>query len=385
MPEITEKNGLLDKYDYSLKQGMNPDSARDMTASAMDKAFNRHAHDVAPGLDALEAVNEREVWQEIQKLIMEGDFNAADRETLLEKLGPEPLEDFVTLPSPEGEEIAIEDEDPSLYERHMHLYADVEKDTEEYERSLMSPWPEPVDTSNDIPGEPGYGTGGECYRNEAGQLDRDPKEGPARIVSFDEGFDDYQHSETTSYYVQAGELVAVCKENYIGDCEGYNETVEWLNADGKRHREDGPAYEYTSVHNIPEETYLDRATVQFWEDGVLIESQDRTYEDIISNKPLSVRQAFGYDIDDPREEDISIVDKSLWFTGEEGSEYRIVIGQSSDGYRWAVDDGPRLDGGDLLGISWSSETFDTMEDALGTGIKVQREFHEQGMDVGFGR
>jgi hypothetical protein len=168
---------------------------------------------------------------------------------------------------------------------------------EVHERSLYPPEP-PIDSPRDVPGEPGYGTGGECYRNEAGQLDRDPEEGPARIVTRREGDSGYHMSRTTSYYVRRGELVAVLKETFVDSCEGSVEETEWLNAAGQRHKEDGPAYSYASVHNIPEETYLDRKKIEFWRNGERIETRDRTYEDIIAYKPAHVRGAFGYDVDD---------------------------------------------------------------------------------------
>jgi hypothetical protein len=90
----------------------------------------------------------------------------------------------------------------------------------------------------------------------------------------------------------------VLKETFVDSCEGSVEETEWLNAAGQRHKEDGPAYSYASVHNIPEETYLDRKKIEFWRNGERIETRDRTYEDIIAYKPAHVRRAFGYDVDD---------------------------------------------------------------------------------------
>lgn len=173
----------------------------------------------------------------------------------------------------------------------------IDRALEAFDRSLNSPEP-PPGRSKDIPGEPGFGTGGKCYRDAAGRLDRDPDEGPARIVTSKEGDSSYRMSRTTSYYVRQGELVAVQKEFFVDSCEGSVEETEWLDPAGRRHRADGPAYSYASVHNIPEETYLDRKTIEFWRDGELIETRDLTYEDIIAGKPPHVRQAFGYDLDD---------------------------------------------------------------------------------------
>lgn len=84
-----------------------------------------------------------------------------------------------------------------------------------------------------------------------------------------------------------------------------------------------------------------------------------------------VLMANGQEIDD-----IEVVDTSLWFQNNDGSEYRIVLGQSSDGFRWAIDDGPRDDGGDLTSISWSGQAFAEKELALGQGMRTAREFYD---------
>jgi hypothetical protein len=75
-------------------------------------------------------------------------------------------------------------------------------------------------------------------------------------------------------------------------------------------------------------------------------------------------------------DDIEVVDTSLWFQSNDCSEYRIVLGQSRDGFRWAIDDGPRDQGGDLTGISWSGQAFGEKELALGQGMLVAREFYD---------
>jgi hypothetical protein len=167
-----------------------------------------------------------------------------------------------------------------------------------YYAHLDPPEP-PIDCSQDIPGEPGFGLGGECWRNEAGQLHRDPAEGPARILSHTEGMDDYILKDDMSFFVQNGELVGILKEHYVSDDEGFNTSVEYLNAAGQRHREDGPAYRYTSKHNIPEETYLDESYEEFWRDGVKLKTVDHTYEDILQYKSLAERQSIGVDVDGP--------------------------------------------------------------------------------------
>lgn len=74
----------------------------------------------------------------------------------------------------------------------------------------------------------------------------------------------------------------------------------WMK-NGALHREgDHPAHIKTHTHYIPSETYLDEAFRHFYQEGVrdFNRDKDTTYEDILSQKPLSVRQYFGYDLED---------------------------------------------------------------------------------------
>ena len=199
--------------------------------------------------------------------------------------------------------------------------------------------PEVIDSSKDIPGEPGYGTGGECYRNEAGQLHRDPAEGPARVVIVDRGEVDLEDWKRTAYYVVNGELQAINKASHVSDCEGSVSRDEWLNAEGQRHRDDGPAYSYSAYHRIPEETHLDDSYEEFWINGVKTAHLDRTYSDILQSKSLAERQSIGVDVDGPdaADGDLEIVTfkEGDWQT-KDGMSVKIDQGASVEGYHAAV-------------------------------------------------
>jgi hypothetical protein len=58
-----------------------------------------------------------------------------------------------------------------------------------------------------------------------------------------------------------------------------------------------PAQTIRNEHYIPSESYLDESTQKVYLNGQLQEYTDSTYEDVLAQKPLSVRQYFGYDLD----------------------------------------------------------------------------------------
>jgi hypothetical protein len=149
----------------------------------------------------------------------------------------------------------------------------------------------------ELQGEPGYGQGGRVFRDpQTGFLDdRDGR--PARTRIRGEAQEDgYDFLDMTEWHVKGGVEIAEVHTNSVSDNEGSYLLVEWKRA-GERHRDGGePALINQSHHYIPEETYLDESIAEWWENGVMVRREDRTYDDIISTKPLSVRQAFGYDI-----------------------------------------------------------------------------------------
>jgi len=81
-----------------------------------------------------------------------------------------------------------------------------------------------------------------------------------------------------------------------GETRGYSE--EWKK-NGAYHRAgDFPAKIYHLDHMIPDEAYLDESIAEFYLDGKLTNTVDKTYENIMQHKPLSVRQAFGVDLEE---------------------------------------------------------------------------------------
>jgi hypothetical protein len=135
--------------------------------------------------------------------------------------------------------------------------------------------------------------------DEEGRLHRDPREGPAQITVTRQDWD-YGGGRTdrTELYVVHGELVARAEIQNARDEEGWNYSERWYDPAGNLHSFNGnPSQVIENDHYIPSETYLDESTRSFHEHGKPIESIDTTYADIVSSKPLSVRQAFGYDVD----------------------------------------------------------------------------------------
>ena len=127
-------------------------------------------------------------------------------------------------------------------------------------------------------------------RDEEGRLHGSP----ARVYHH-AGSNDVFESRT-EYHHDHGTLIARVEYSSCGDEEGSSYEERWHDADGKLHRDKGPAVIVRSDHRIPEETYLDESRVEFWRHGECVSSTDTTYEDIVAHKPLTVRQAFGYDI-----------------------------------------------------------------------------------------
>ena len=119
------------------------------------------------------------------------------------------------------------------------------------------------------------------------------EDGPALIVHHADN-DDVQ--ERTAFYMRHGEVVARAEYLSVSDEQGSLYRENWFDAAGLPHRDGAAAVIVRSNHYIPEETYLDEAREELWTHGVMTNAIDTTYEDIISHKPLSVRQAFGYDI-----------------------------------------------------------------------------------------
>ena len=137
--------------------------------------------------------------------------------------------------------------------------------------------------------------------DEDGRLHRDPREGPAQVTYREE---DWGHGDgmqdRTELYMVHGELIARAEFHNFRDEEhsGYEE--RWYDPEGKPHSFNGNPSEITEKnHYIPSETYLDESSRSFHNHGEFVDSVDTTYEDIVSHKPLTVRQAFGYDVDGP--------------------------------------------------------------------------------------
>jgi hypothetical protein len=138
-------------------------------------------------------------------------------------------------------------------------------------------------------------------RDEEGRLHRDPQEGPAQVTYREEDWGEGEGmTDRTELYVVHGELIARAEFHRSRDLEGSDYTERWYDPEGKLHSFNGnPSEIIESSHHIPSETYLDESTRSFHKHGDFIDRIDTTYEDIVSHKPATVRQAFGYDIDGP--------------------------------------------------------------------------------------
>jgi len=121
------------------------------------------------------------------------------------------------------------------------------------------------------------------------------------VKSFDEQEgDEYYNIHSRAYERHIGEDVYTVSvmDSYDEETSLYEE--QWMK-NGQLHREgDQPAHSKTHTHFIPTETYLDESFQHFYREGArdFDRDVDSTYEDVIAHKPLSVRQAFGYDLDD---------------------------------------------------------------------------------------
>ncbi len=99
-------------------------------------------------------------------------------------------------------------------------------------------------------------------------------------------------------YVDSQGVVVAIREWYrVSDVEGSVESENGFNTAGDLPRGGGPAQRMRDYHAIPEETHLDEAYMRWVTHGELLHEEDVTYEEIVSHKPLQVRQAFGYDVD----------------------------------------------------------------------------------------
>lgn len=110
------------------------------------------------------------------------------------------------------------------------------------------------------------------------------------------------------------------------------------------------------------------------DETILLDGSGQVVEALDAKEAMKAGQEKETDLD--LYDEIEVVDESLWLKSDDGSEYRIVIGQSSDGFRWAIDDGDRESGGDLSSISWSGKPVEDRDLALGQGMRAAREFYE---------
>jgi hypothetical protein len=113
----------------------------------------------------------------------------------------------------------------------------------------------------------------------------------------EEDWEDEGFLKETRKHVRIGEDLYELHRYQAKDSEGSSFSEEWRK-NGELHREGGfPAQTIRNEHYIPSESYLDESTQKVYLNGQLQEYTDSTYEDVLAQKPLSVRQYFGYDLD----------------------------------------------------------------------------------------
>lgn len=117
------------------------------------------------------------------------------------------------------------------------------------------------------------------------------------VVNEDKG-DGYSISKRTMQR-KIGEDLYELSVNDSWDWESTNKSEKWK-LNGEYHRYGGwPAVDNYASHKIPEEVHLDDATKDYYIEGKYIKSDDTTFDDIVSKKPLSVQKYAGYIDDEP--------------------------------------------------------------------------------------